>query len=219
MKKTPFNFLVIEDDPAFLNLVTRLLDEMFSNAVIKQTSLGLEGISLFERQKPYDLVIVDLGLPDINGLEVILKINQLDPNVTILVMSVLSSENSLFEAINCGSRGYILKDESEESIRKSISESIKGNYPISPMLARFLFKYAKQDKQDKQDKQGKYLGLSPKELLVLENIAKGNSYFETAQNMKIKQSTVQTHIRRLYKKLNVHSQIEAVNKAGEIGLI
>ena len=216
MKKTPLNFLVIEDDPAFSSLVTRLLDEMFSNAVIKQTSLGLEGISLFERHKPYDLVIVDLGLPDINGLEVILKISQLDPNVTILVMSVLSSENSLFEAINCGSRGYILKDESEESIRKSISESIKGNYPISPMLARFLFKYAKQDKQDKQDK---YLRLSPKELLVLENIAKGSSYFETAQNMKIKRSTVQTHIRRLYKKLNVHSQIEAVNKAGEIGLI
>jgi DNA-binding NarL/FixJ family response regulator len=116
-----------------------------------------------------------------------------------------------------GARGYVSKNESNESILKSIKEALKGNFPISPMLARYLFKLA-QSTNSNGEKNIKN-NLTAKEMEILNLIADGKEYLEIAKKLKVAISTIQTHIRKLYKKLNAHSKTQAILKARESGIL
>ena len=129
-------------------------------------------------------------------------------------MSVISSERSVLAAIRAGARGYLLKDDNPQLITQSLAEALQGNYPISPSLARYLFRLA-----GGSESPAEFTSLTPKELELLRHLSRGRSYGETAQEMGIAISTVQTHIRNLYRKLDVHSQVQAVTKAQDQGLI
>ena len=134
-----------------------------------------------------------------------------------MVISAIRAERVVIEAIRAGARGYILKTDSEAVIADAIADVLQGNYPISPALARALFKLAGAPEQRSEEEAE--FRLSPRELETLQHIARGNSYNATAALMGVALSTVQTNIRNLYRKLDVTSQVQAINKARETGLI
>jgi DNA-binding NarL/FixJ family response regulator len=214
-----FRALLVEDDPTFTLLIKRIIGNLYANSETIDFENGKDAFFYLSKNPGiFDLAIIDLGLPDISGIEIIQKINSLNPNTPILVASVISSEKSLISAIKSGARGYVLKDDSELMMKKSIEQVMQGNYPISPMLARYLFKIAQSDSDSDSDSSD-LPELTKKELEVLQKISQGKSYSETAQELGVNITTIQTHIRNLYKKLNVHSQVQATNAAKKHGLI
>lgn len=208
--------LLVEDNPVFQQVIRSAIESSRPGANLYECASGSEALELLDRpQLKIDLALVDLGLPDISGIEVITAIRRRFSEVPIMVISVISAERTVLAAIRAGARGYILKGDSEESIARAIQEVLNGNYPISPALARSLFKLAGAP----LGKATMSFNLSPRELETLQLIARGYSYEEVSKLMGIALSTVQSNVRNLYRKLEVRSQVQAVSKARDAGLI
>jgi DNA-binding NarL/FixJ family response regulator len=206
---------IVEDDPAFTELLSQAVRKLSPVHVPVCFESGTAALAFADSgSHPVGLALVDLGLPDMSGVDVVRELRRRMPDVPILVVSVISSERSVLSAIRAGARGYILKDDPETSVLQAIQETLNGNYPISPALARYLFKLAGSETPSAE-----IPPLTPKELELLQHMAKGCSYIEAARRMSVSVSTVQTHIRNLYRKLDVHSQVQAVTKAQEQGII
>ncbi|MFM8481341.1 MAG: response regulator [Gammaproteobacteria bacterium] len=206
---------MVEDDPTFETSMTRAVAQLGAHWRYASFRTASEALHFIDRADTrIDLALVDIGLPDISGIEVISQIRSRFPEIPIMVVSVISAERSVLAAIRAGARGYVLKDDSTTIIAEALRQSLQGNYPISPALARYLFKLA-----GSSERPGDMAELTPKELELLRNLSRGRSYAEAALEMGIALSTVQTHIRNLYRKLDVHSQVQAVTKAQDRGLI
>jgi two-component system nitrate/nitrite response regulator NarL len=208
--------LLVEDDPVFTQHLESFAQSSGKHWMVTACATAAEAKQQFRHNPlPFDIALVDLGLPDASGVDVIKAIRDVDSAIPILVVSIISAEKSVLDAIRAGARGYILKDDSSIQITDAINEALKGNYPISPALARYLFTQFTQVPSPLVQA----ASLSGKELALLKHIANGCSYIEAADLMDVSLSTVQTHIRNLYRKLDVHSQTQAVMRAKQEGLI
>ncbi len=181
-----------------------------------------------------DVLLVDLGLPDGSGLEVIRHARQLHPQCEPLVISMFGDEDNVLASIEAGALGYIHKDSTPENVADSIVQMKLGASPISPMIARrvlskYLSLHARRAPEtapkpsaapgrDNASMTGQ-VALSGKEQEVLELIARGFSYAETARLQSVSVHTVRSHIKSLYGKLAVHSKNEAVFEAAKLGLL
>jgi DNA-binding NarL/FixJ family response regulator len=212
--------LVVEDNPAFIMQIEEALSRLAPASQTVTFELGSQAIEFLfsadRRKDEFDLVLIDIGLPDMSGIDIIRAARVRMPDTPILVISVLKSEATLLKAIRTGARGYILKSESAELISHSIGEVLQGNYPVSPSLARSLFRLAGAPQAD-PDNDG--FQMSRREKQVLQLIALGASYQEVATRLGVSLSTVQTYVRTLYRKLDVHNRQAAVNRGREIGAL
>lgn len=163
----------------------------------------------------FHLAVVDLGLPDMVGLDIIKAWRKRHAQQPLLVISLISSEQLVLDAIRAGANGYLLKDGDLQAMARGIDQVLRGQSPINPSLASYLFKWISSPAPSP----GWQIPLTTKEKETLQHIAKGHSYLETANRMGVSLSTVQTHVRSLYRKLKVHSQMQAVVKARDHGLI
>ena len=210
--------LIVEDDPAFERLLSQSIATLNGNWASHACQTGTEAMELLNAPDTrFDLAFVDLGLPYVSGIEVIQAAHARFPEVPIAVVSVISSESSVLAAIQAGASGYVLKDDNELSIAHAISQILNGIYPISSALAKYLFRLASPGANPATlpliD------ALSPREQEVLQHLSSGYSYGETAKLMGVALSTVQHHIRNLYRKLDVRSQTQAISKARATGLL
>lgn len=194
-------------------------------------AFGTQADALAWLQQPgqtVDVLLVDLGLPDGSGLEVIRSAAELHPRCECLVVSMFGDEESVLASIEAGALGYIHKDSTPENIALTILEMRQGASPISPMIARrVLAKYkllksparepaaAAPSSPDRPDKPL----LTPREQEVIELVARGFSYAEIARLQGVTVHTVQTHIKSIYRKLAVRSGREAVYEARQLGLL
>ncbi len=207
--------LIVEDDPTFeasMRSAIANLGNGWESICFRNASDGLRYLDSPDAR--VDLALVDIGLPDISGIEVVGRVREKHPQAPIMVVSVISAERSVLAAIRAGARGYVLKEDSTTEIADALRQTLQGNYPISPALARYLFKLA-----GSSDRAADLAELTPKELELLKHLSRGRSYAEAGKEMEIAISTVQTHIRNLYRKLDVHSQVQAVTRAQDRGLI
>jgi DNA-binding NarL/FixJ family response regulator len=162
----------------------------------------------------FKLALIDIGLPDISGVEVVARLRQRFADLPILVTTVFSGEETFLSAIRAGARGYLLKGDSDPQLAQAIEQIMRGEYPVSPALARHLFRLAGSSLPPSPA-----IKLSPRELELLQWLSKGDSYASCAQKMGISFSTVQTHIRNMYRKLDVSNQRQAIHKAQSSGLL
>lgn len=213
----PSEILVVEDDPYFRRSIGEAIQQLAFAANIHEFGSGNEALDFCGTPAArVDVALVDLGLPDIDGIAVIRAVQRRFPNAAIMVISVVSSERRGLAAVRAGAIGYILKGDSSISVKHAIEQVVAGNYPISPKIARYLFKLAGQAAlTDASD----IPRLTNQETALLALIAAGKSYKEAAEQMGITLSTVQSYIRNLYRKLDVHSQLQAVSRARENGLL
>jgi DNA-binding NarL/FixJ family response regulator len=169
-----------------------------------------------------DVLLTDLGLPDGNGIDLIRGLRHQGAPTLAMVITVFGDEQHVVAAIEAGALGYLLKDGSPDYIGDSIMELVEGGSPISPPIARYLLKRlappaAATPVRNPID--GDLPHLSEREREVLTLIVKGFSYAEAAHLMGVSAHTVTTHVRNIYRKLEVHSRGEAVYEALQLGLV
>lgn len=209
--------LLVEDDPTQAQWMQETITLMEPNWRVLRCCTGSEALELIEKPaEVFGLAIVDMGLPDLGGLEVVRAWRRRFAQAPLLVVSAVSAERAVLEAIRAGASGYVLKDGDPLGLAQAIRQVLAGESPISPSLARFLFKLAGSPQASGNSAA---ISLTHKERETLQHIGRGHSYAETAQLMGVSVSTVQTHVRSLYRKLGAHSQMQAVVKARESGLI
>jgi len=174
-----------------------------------------EMLADIKNQHP-DVILQDIGLPGMSGIEGVREIRQIFPDVLILMLTVYEDEENVFESLKAGANGYLLKKTPPAQLIEAIRDAFTGGSPMSSSIARKVVTYFQgSNKKSEEEK----TNLSARELEILTNLAQGNSYKITADNLFISIDTVRTHIRTIYKKLHVHSQSGAVAKALKKGLI
>ncbi len=215
---------IVEDDAAFRERFAAILAKDPSFEVVASVGTGGEGMALLELRKP-DVLLIDLGLPDISGIEVIRHATQVLPNCECMVVTVFGDEEHVLASIEAGAAGYLLKDASEESFLSGIRELINGGSPISPIIARRLLRrfHAEPDASPPlapaSVEGGQDVSLSDREREILLLASKGFNYPEMGKLMGISPHTVTSHVKKIYRKLAVHSRGEAVFEANRMGLI
>lgn len=216
--------LVVEDNPVFVEQLLIAISRMPDCWDATSCSNGNEAMQVLESARPrlsgdayFDLALVDLGLPDLCGIEVIRACRQRFPEMPIMVVSVIAAENMVLRAIEAGANGYLLKDDSVEQITQGVAQIMDGIYPLSPSLARLLFK--RLNGSGENHSKPVDFKLSPREHETLQHLAQGFTYEVVATKMNVSISTIQSNVRNIYRKLNVHSQMQAVSKARDLNLI
>jgi DNA-binding NarL/FixJ family response regulator len=210
--------MIVEDDPAFLNRFSRIVSsdpELSLFAAVADGSLARQALS---HSSP-DVLLTDLGLPDVSGIQLIQETSQRHPATDIMVVTVFGDEKHVLGAIEAGATGYILKDSIPEEFIGLIKQLRAGGSPISPIIARQLIERFKHSTPPRDHAVEERVGLSPRESEVLSLIAKGFNFAEIARLLEVSQHTVTSHVKKIYQKLAVHSRGEAVFEAKMRGLI
>jgi RNA polymerase sigma factor (sigma-70 family) len=155
-----------------------------------------------------DVVLMDIGLPGINGIECVRQLVNTCPKTQYLICTIFEDDENIFEALKAGATGYILKNTSPAEILESIVELHKGGAPMSRLIARKVISAMQKPKSNKELEL-----LTPRESEILQLLAKGFRYKEIADQLNIDKGTVRCHIHNIYEKLQVQSRTDALNKA------
>ena len=214
--------LIVEDEPEFMRRFSGAVLGDASLSLIAAVSTGLAAEAMLDLQQP-DVLLVDLGLPDISGVDVIAYAAARHPRCDVLVVTMFGDDGHVVAAIEAGATGYLLKDASAERIVASIHELRAGGSPISPgiarrVLARFRLAAA-PSLQPEPPPSGEPSPLTARETELLRLTAKGFTFETIGQVMEISPHTVVAHVKKIYRKLAVHSRSEAVYEASQLGLL
>lgn len=204
---------IVEDNPTTLKYLEALLSGSGRIEVVGAYSSGTEALRKIPEKTP-DVLIVDLGLPDISGIDVIKKMREQSQDLEILVLTMHENREHLFSALKAGATGYLLKGTSSIEIIKAIEEVSDGGVPMSPRIARYIIEEFQNNKIKGIDS-----GLTSREKEVLKGISEGLSEKELADKLLLSSHTIHTHIKNIYRKLHVRSRIEAILKAKKKGII
>ncbi len=216
--------LLVDDEPPLLARLARILveigiaeDSQRSAASIAQAKLRSEGIVP-------TLALVDLGLPDGNGAELIRWLRERDESLPILVISAWSTEEMILDALRAGATGYVLKERDDLEIALSIRSALRGGAPIDPFIAKRILALTGVHggvAHPARAQEGRALrdALTEREFGILEQVARGMSNQEIADSLSLSRLTVETHVKRIYGKLAVHSRTAAVHQARARGLL
>lgn len=206
---------IVEDHQAFAKGVRRLIDgeKNLECAYHFSSPAELFDKLKFTRDKP-DVMLLDLGLPGMGGLDVLVKMRKLMPDLKILILSSCDDREGVYRAICNGASGYLLKSADPDEIIDAINNLINGAAALSGSIATMILNgFSKYGPVDELE------ALTAREEEVLEGLVKGNSKKEIGLDLCISQHTVDMHLRAIYRKLHVSTQTEAVSKALRQGIV
>jgi DNA-binding NarL/FixJ family response regulator len=199
--------LIYEDNPLLRESVGTMIQ---SNRELKLQA-AFENVLNVEAEvkslKP-DFILMDIDMPGMSGIEAVQKIRKFNTTIPIIMLTVFDDNNHVFEALQSGASGYLLKKHISTKLFDAIQEVLDGGAPMSPSIARMVL----ASMQQKPAVENPYQ-LTAREKEILTSLSKGNSYKLIASEFAISIDTVRTHIKKIYEKLHVHSQTEAVSKA------
>lgn len=217
--------LIVEDEPEFLRRFSEAVLGDPGLRLLAAVSSGAAALAVLASCQP-DMLLVDLGLPDMDGVNIIRQVHVRYPSCDILVVSMFGDDGHVMSSIEAGATGYLLKDASPQRIAQALHELAAGGSPISPsiarrILARFRDAPAAVATPAPTPAQAPATPspLSLRETDILRLVAKGLSFQEVGEHLGISSHTVVTHVKKIYRKLAVHSRGEAVYEAGQMGLL
>ncbi|MGC3981813.1 MAG: response regulator transcription factor [Steroidobacteraceae bacterium] len=211
--------LIVEDDARFREAFAAAVTQADDMTLIGTAADYASGLGLLKKLP--DVMLVDLELPDGNGIGLIREAAKLLPQCDVMVVTVFGDERHVLQSIEAGATGYLLKDLPPAELVEQIRVLRAGGSPISPIIARQLltrFTHTEVNAPAGVDKD-ECSPLSAQEVKVLSLTAKGYSYDEIANLMQISRHTVQTYVKRIYRKLQVNSKFEALFEARRLRLI
>lgn len=215
----PHTVLLVEDDRVTCNRLAECV-KTHPHLTLAGTAAGYrEARTLLEGLHP-DVVLVDLGLPDGDGIDLVRHAIRQPCPPLVMVITVFVDESTVLRAIAAGASGYLVKDEGFERTGDEIMTLLEGGAPISPKIARHLLRRVQQDYRHLPPTEGLQAPtLTEREREILELIAEGYNTAEIASMLKISHNTVNNHIRHIYGKLEVNSRTQAVNEGIQLGII
>jgi len=212
--------IAIVDDKLFLaRAVAEKLSffEEFSLKFIAEN--GADLLTQLDENSNVDLILMDIEMPVLNGIEATALVKQKFPQIKIIMLTVFDNDEHIFNAIKAGADGFLLKETSPDILEKGIRETLSGGAAMNPSIARRTLKLLRNPDSISNLQEREEISLSSREIEVLEQLSKGLSYTKIAENLFLSPSTVRKHNENIYKKLQVHSKIEAVEKARQNNII
>ena len=222
----PTRILVVDDDDAFRESVCAAIardDDLVLAGQVSSAATAREAVA----RGDFDVALIDLGLPDGNGIDIIREIARTRPDADVMVVTVFGDEAHVLASIEAGATGYLLKRSLHDTLAATVRELRAGGSPISPVIARqLLLRFKRGGEAGEGGAQGAAAplpvddgGLSEREREVLMFISKGFTVGEIADMLHLSAHTVATHVKHIYRKLAVHTRTEAVFEAGRMGLL
>jgi DNA-binding NarL/FixJ family response regulator len=208
---------VVEDQPQLLRSLLKVLASFSELQVVGSAMEGEAAVDEIVSLRP-QVVLLDLELPGIDGIEVTRRVKQRAGAVELLILTSFDDEQKVYEAMQAGASGYLVKRVGPEKIRAGIHEVLAGGTVLEPLIARRFWNYF-QSVQARKATPDDPWGLTPLEREVLEYVAKGLSNAEVGRVMSLERRTVRTHLNHLYRKMGVNSHVDAVVLALKAGLI
>jgi len=217
----PVRVLVVEDNPVTLRAIC-LSIESDPSLYLAAFFDCIQPAMVWLRTEQPDVLLTDLGLPDGSGVEIIDECRRRYPDCEIMVLTVASDEENVVACIEAGASGYLLKSAGKVDIVTAITTLMNGGAPMSPAIARMVLTRIRDGKKIEALTVAKAVdgnALTTREVTILDLIAKGESYVEVARMLGLSVGTIQTHIKKIYRKLSVNSRGEAVFEAHRQGLL
>lgn len=212
--------IAIVDDNSFLIHAIKEKLSFFEDVIVKHTSLnGSELLTRLEESHNLDLILMDIEMPVLNGIETTQVVKRKYPQLKIIMLTAFDNDEHIFNAIKAGADGYLLKEINPDDLYTGIKETLNGGAAMNPSIALKTLKLLRNPIDIQNQKDQEEISLSKREVEVLEQLSKGLSYTAIADNLFLSPGTVRKHIENIYKKLQVHSKIEAVQKAKDHNII
>jgi len=180
---------------------------------------GAELIGKLEANHNIDVILMDIQMPEMDGITATELIKNKYPHIKIIMLTVFDDDENIFKAIKAGANGYLLKEIDAENLHNSIIEVVNGGAPMTPSIALKTLNLLRNPFEIENKEELEQIKLTNRETDILEHLSKGLNYNEIAENLIISPSTVRKHIENIYKKLQVHNKMEAVMKAKKHKLI
>ena len=214
MAETAIRILVADDHPVVREGLSAMLGREEDFDVVGQATDGLEALDLTGRLDPH-VVLMDLKMPRMDGVEAIRQIKQRFPATQVLVLTTFDSDDYIFQGIEAGARGYLLKDAPREELFRAVRAVARGESLLQPTVAaRLVNRFAELSRRSSPEET-----LSERELEVLRSMARGAANKEIATELVISESTVKTHVTNIFQKLGASDRTQAVTLALQRQLI
>lgn len=198
---------IVEDNDKLRETLARLLDRSDGFRCLSQYANAEDALKDLPQVRP-NVVLMDINLPGINGVECVRQLKQLVPETQVMMLTVYEDTENIFNALTAGANGYMLKRTSGKELLEAIREVHRGGSPMTMHIARKVVQSLQQTSATAQPAEN----LSPREQEVLDFLSQGLLYKEISEKMGISYETVHTYIRRIYEKLQVRTRTEAVAK-------
>ena len=212
--------LAIVDDNSFLIQAVKEKLSFFNEIGIKHTSLnGSELLEKLEDNHNIDVILMDIEMPVLNGIDTTEIVKKKYPQIKIIMLTAFDNDEHIFNAIKAGADGYLLKETNPQELYNAIQETLNGGAAMNPSIALKTLKLLRNPDSIKNESDKEEISLTKREVEVLEQLSKALSYTVIAGNLFLSPSTVRKHIENIYKKLQVHSKMEAVQKAKNHNII
>lgn len=212
---TSIQVLIVDDHAIVRDGIRSLLSTIEDIDVVGEAATGREAVTLFNRLRP-DITLMDLVMPEMDGIQVIQAVIEAHPEAKILVLTSFATDDMLYPAIKAGASGYLLKDSGSEQLVRSIREVQRGESSIDPKIARKLLREISDPPP--QPPPADVDPLTERELEVLKLVARGESNSEISQHLVISEGTVRSHVSNILGKLHLASRTQATLYALRQGL-
>jgi len=211
---------IVDDNTFLLHAVEEKLS-FFDDLQVKFKVLnGKDLLDELEANYHVDLILMDIEMPIMNGVEATEKVKQKYPQIKIIMLTVFDNDEHIFNAIKAGADGYLLKEINAKALHNGIIETLNGGAAMNPSIALKTLKLLRDPSKIENVKTPlEEIKLTSREIDVLEQLSKGLSYNAIADNLVLSTGTIRKHIENIYRKLQVHNKLEAVQKARKNNLI
>jgi DNA-binding NarL/FixJ family response regulator len=203
----PISVSIVEDNDKLRGTLARVLNRADGFQCVSQYANAEDALKDLPQARP-DVVLMDINLPGMNGVECVRQLKQLVPQIQVLMLTVYEDTENIFNALAAGAGGYLLKRTPSKELLEAIQEMHGGGSPMTMHIARKVVQSFQQTAASAQSTEN----LSPREQEVLDHLSRGFLYKEIAEKMGVSYETVHTYIRRIYEKLQVRTRTEAVAK-------
>ncbi len=210
------NVALVEDNGHIAQVLKQSIEHGQYAHVMAHFRNGLEIVHAVQKGLKPDVILMDINMPVMNGIEATEKIIKNFPDMRIVMCTVFDDDDNIFNAILAGAKGYILKDENSQNIQSVLDTTLSGGSSLSPAIALKAINLIKNGKTINPNED---FGLTPREMEILQAIAGAAHTDRVAQNLKISIATLRKHSENIYRKLGVNSRIEAVLTAQKNKLI
>nr|WP_262918591.1 response regulator transcription factor [Flavobacterium sp. HXWNR70] len=212
--------IAIVDDNTFLQKTVQDKLSFFADVEVRIKAIhGQDIIEKLEKNHHLDLILMDIEMPKMNGIEATAIIKAKFPQIKIIMLTVFDNDENIFKAIKAGADGYFLKEVNPQELYNGIQETLSGGAAMTPSIAMKTLKLLREPLIFDDSIAKEEISLTSREIEVLEQLSKGLKYNAIAENLFLSPGTIRKHVENIYTKLQVHNKLEAIQKAKNNKLI